>query len=189
MDFHQAARQARQNNRPEDMRRRELVSAAEWNCDKLKGAILNQLSQRGHSGNHVCGVYDIPYSGNNNDSVPYGNPFSAEWNIEGKRRGGLISFHNITNQSLVIRDLGRLDEFYRLFSQLARQDDITVSEPFLRAVFFSQQTNQVIREKRFSRGMGSLSARVRTDEHLIGSRRLGERAALLLSVDYTYTVR
>ncbi|MFR8334632.1 MAG: hypothetical protein ACLU9S_21620 [Oscillospiraceae bacterium] len=59
------------------MRRRELLSAVEWNCSRLKAAILNQISRGEHSGSRVCGVYDIPFDGNWDDSVPYGNLFAA----------------------------------------------------------------------------------------------------------------
>lgn len=189
MSFQEQARQAMRNGGSDDMRRRELLSAVEWNCSRLKAAILNQISRGEHTGSRVCGVYDIPFDGNWDDSVPYGNLFAAEWDTDGKRRGGLISFHDISRQSLVIRDLNRLDEFSRLFSELAHRDGISLGEPFLRAVFSSSKTNEFVREKRFSRGMRSLSAHVRTDERLFGAQRYGERAALLLSVDYVCTVR
>ena len=114
MSFQEQARQAMRNGGSDDMRRRELLSAVEWNCSRLKAAILNQISRGEHSGS---------------------------------------------------------------------------GEPFLRAVFSSSKTNEFVREKRFSRGMRSLSAHVRTDERLFGAQRYGERAALLLSVDYVCTVR
>ena len=189
MSFHEQARQAMRSGGAEEMRRRELLSAVEWNCSALKADILRRISRGEHSGRSVCGVYDIPVDGNWNDSVPYGNLFSAEWDTGGKRRGGLIGFHDISRQSLVIRDPDRLDEFSRLFSELARRDGISLGEPFLRAVFSSSKTNEFVREKRFSRGMRSLSAHVRTDERLFGAQRYGERAVLLLSVDYSYPIR
>lgn len=189
MSFQEQARQAMQNGGAEDMRRRELLRAVEWNHDRLKAAILQQLSRGEHSGRRVCGVYDIPFDGNWEDSVPYGNLFAAEWDTGGKRRGGLIGYHDISRQSLVIRDLDKLGEFSRLLSEAARRDGISIGEPFLRAVFSSSKTNEVVREKRFSRGMRSLSAHVRTDERLFGAQRYGERAALLLSADYVCTVR
>lgn len=41
MSFQEQARQAMRNGGSDDMRRRELLSAVEWNCSRLKAAILN----------------------------------------------------------------------------------------------------------------------------------------------------
>ena len=115
MSFQEQARQAMRNGGSDDMRRRELLSAVEWNCSRLKAAILNQISRGEHSGSRVCGVYDIPFDGNWDDSVPYGNLFAAEWDTDGKRRGGQTQLRRIDRQQrrqflMMMSDIGTVGQ-------------------------------------------------------------------------------
>lgn len=192
MDFHEKARNAMRSASPEgkeEKRRRILLSAAEWNLDKLKGEILHRLSRGEAVGSRLCAAYDIPYDGNDSDSIPYGNLFAAETGYDGSRRGGLIGFHDTDRQSLTIRDLAALREFRGLLAELARRDGITLGEPFIRAEYRDARTKNVTREKHFFPGGRSLSGHGRGSVRRFGASVFGEEVRLLLSVDYVYTVR
>ena len=165
--------------------------AAEYILSVLKADILNKAHNGKINETRTLTTVVIPYCC---EDGPYGNIFETKTSYNVRRFNGWFGgFTDTHTSTMIIHNLGRLDEVFNILRVHANNDGISISDPFILCEITDYTDSlsapkTIKRREKFYRKNRSLCATVKT-VHRRGSLRgwHGEDAKLYLALDYTYS--
>lgn len=190
MDFNA---QVRKSLKTEEQLRKEAADAevrkeyeiAEYNYKRLKYEILQKAQRAKAVRGTISGIFTIKHDGNNEDDVPYSNPFDVQMK---SKYIDLPFFHIADHKSFEVKNMAKLDAVFAKMRNMAEADGIALGEPFLRGTIRDWETRGLKKEMRFARSSGRLSGKLRFVYCRGGGKLTGEQGLFDIAVEYEYHI-